>query len=59
MIDDAASRLHARFFQTDSTETNMTMIRDYIGKYGRPVAIYADKASHFKTTRQATVEESL
>ena len=59
MIDDATSRLYARFFQTDSTETNMMMIRDYIGKYGRPVAIYADKASHFKTTRQATVEESL
>ena len=59
MIDDATSRLYTRFFQTDSTETNMTMIRDYIGKYGRPVAIYADKASHFKTTRQATVQESL
>ena len=59
MIDDATSQLYTRFFQTDSTETNMTMIRDYIGKYGRPVAIYADKASHFKTTRQATVEDSL
>lgn len=59
MIDDATSRLYARFFETDSTKTNMTMIRDYIRKYGRPVAIYADKASHFKTTRQATVNEAL
>ena len=59
MIDDATSRLYARFFETDSTRTNITVIRDYIGKYGRPVAIYADKASHFKTTRQASVEEAL
>jgi len=59
MIDDATSRLSARFFDTDSTRTNMIMIRDYIGKYGRPIAIYADKASHFKTTRQPSIEESL
>ncbi len=59
MIDDATSRLYARFFETDSTRTNMTIIRDYIRKYGRPVAIYADKASHFKTTRQASVDEAL
>lgn len=59
MIDDATSHLYARFFETDSTRTNMTMIRDYIRKHGRPVAIYADKASHFKTTRQASVDEAL
>ena len=59
MIDDAGSRLYARFFDTDSTLTNMAMIRDYIRRYGRPRAIYADKASHFKTTRQPSVEESL
>jgi transposase len=59
MIDDATSRLYARFFESDSTRTNMTLIRDYIRRYGRPVAIYADKASHFKTTRQASVDESL
>ncbi|MCK5088510.1 MAG: ISNCY family transposase, partial [Hyphomicrobiaceae bacterium] len=59
MIDDATSRLYARFFETDSTRTNMTLIRDYIRRYGRPVAIYADKASHFKTTRQASIDEAL
>jgi transposase len=59
MIDDATSRLHARFFPTDSTRTNMAMLRSYMRRYGRPLAIYADKASHFMTTRQPDLEESL
>lgn len=59
MIDDATSRLFMRFFPTDSTATNMTLLRDYIKRYGRPLSIYADKASHFKTTRSATVAEQL
>jgi transposase len=59
MIDDATSRLYARFFTEDSTRTNMTLLRDYIHRWGRPVALYADRASHFKTTRDATVDEQL
>lgn len=48
MIDDATSRVFARFFPTDSTETNLSLLRDYVRRYGRPVALYADKASHFR-----------
>lgn len=48
MIDDATSRVFARFFPTDSTETNLRLIGDYIRHHGRPRAIYADKASHFR-----------
>lgn len=59
MIDDATSRLCARFFPTDSTATNMTMLRLYLRRFGRPGALYADKASHFKTTRRADLEEAL
>jgi len=59
MIDDASSRLHMRFFPTDSTESNMAVLGSYIRRHGRPLAIYADKASHFRTTRQASVEEQL
>jgi hypothetical protein len=59
MIDDATSRLWSRFFPGDSTQSNMGMIRSYLRRYGRPVAIYADKASHFKTTRRADLEETL
>lgn len=59
MIDDATSTLYARFYRTDSTMTNMDMLRRYIELYGRPRSVYADRASHFKTTRCATVEEDL
>jgi len=59
MIDDATSRPYMRFFPADSTETNMAAIRGYIRRHGRPLAIYADKASHFRTTRKASLEEQL
>jgi transposase len=59
LIDDATSRVFMRFYATDSTATNMSILRDYIARYGRPMTFYGDKASHFYTTRQATVEEQL
>jgi hypothetical protein len=49
MIDDATSRLHARFVTSDSTEENMRTLRGYLELYGRPVAFYTDKASLFQT----------
>jgi uncharacterized protein (UPF0248 family)/transposase len=60
MVDDATSRVFARFFPADTTEANMRMLMAYLRRYGRPVAIYADGASHFLTTRTATtLEEQL
>lgn len=59
LIDDATSRVLMRFYATDSTETNMTILRDYIKHYGHPMAFYGDKASHFHTARQSTAEEQL
>jgi hypothetical protein len=49
MIDDATSRLFARFVRHDSTEENMKLLWSYLEKYGRPVAFYTDKASLFQT----------
>jgi len=59
MIDDATSRLRARFFERDTTLANMEMIARWIKEFGRPVALYVDKASHFKVNRGTTVEEDL
>jgi transposase len=36
MIDDASSRLHARFVLHDSTAENMRLARSYVERYGRP-----------------------
>ncbi len=59
MIDDATSRVLMRFYSTDSTLTNMDLIRRYLRRNGRPLALYTDRASHFKTSRSATQEEQL
>ena len=52
MIDDATSRLYARFVSSDSTEENMRTLRGYLELYGRPVAFYTDKASLFQTAEK-------
>src|ERR1039458_5907374 len=49
MIDDATSRLHARFVLHDSTAENMRLLWSYLERYGRPVSFYTDKASLFQT----------
>lgn len=58
MIDDASSRIHARFVLHDSTEENMRLVWSYVERHGRPVSYYTDKAALFqtapKTARYAT-----
>ncbi len=49
MIDDATSRLYARFVLHDSTAENMRLLWSYLEKYGRPLSFYTDKASLFQT----------
>lgn len=49
MIDDATSRLFARFVEHDSTEANMEVLERYLRLFGRPKAFYTDKASIFQT----------
>jgi transposase len=57
LIDDATSRLYARFVTSDSTAENMRTLRGYLELYGRPVALYTDKASHFQTTQKRRRDE--
>jgi hypothetical protein len=56
MIDDATSRLFARFVRHDSREENMRVLWAYVERFGRPLAFYTDKAGMFqvavKTKRQ-------
>ena len=49
MIDDATSRYLARFVKSDSTEQNMGVLERYMGKHGRPLACYTDRAGIFQT----------
>src|SRR5271167_1768587 len=56
-IDDATSRLFARFVRHDSTEENMKLLGSYLEKFGRPVAFYTDKASMFRTAERRKWDE--
>lgn len=48
MIDDATSRLWARFATQDTTQENMRVLWGYLERYGRPLAFYTDKAGMFE-----------
>jgi len=51
MIDDATSRVFARFVRHDSTEENMGVLKQYLERYGRPLEYYTDRASLFTVNR--------
>jgi len=57
MIDDATSRLFARFVRHDSTEENMKLLWSYLERFGRPVSFYTDKASLFQTAEKHKRDE--
>jgi hypothetical protein len=57
MIDDATSRLFARFVRHDSTEENLKLLWSYLEKFGRPVSVYTDKASLFQTAEKQKRDE--
>jgi hypothetical protein len=57
MIDDATSRLFARFVRHDSTEENMKVLWSYLEKFGRPGSFYTDKASLFQTAEKRKRDE--
>jgi transposase InsO family protein len=57
MIDDATSRLFARFVRHDSTEENMKLLWSYLEKFGRPLSFYTDKASLFHTAEKHKRDE--
>jgi biotin operon repressor len=59
MIDDASSRLTARFVRHDSTEENMRLLWSYLESHGRPVSFYTDKASLFANLPKTKREQSV
>jgi len=47
-VDDATNRLFARFVPADSSEQHMRVLWAYLERYGRPRALYTDRASVFQ-----------
>lgn len=50
LIDDATNTLFAHFVEADTTEQNMRVLWGYLERYGRPQAVYTDKAGMFQPT---------
>jgi hypothetical protein len=48
LIDDATSRVLARFYPAATTEAHMDLLRRWLRRYGRPVALYTDRHSIFE-----------
>jgi len=57
MIDDATSRLFARFVRHDSSEENRRLLGSYLERFGRPLAFYTDKAGMFQVAVKTKREE--
>lgn len=57
MIDDATSRVLARFARQDSTAENMRLLWSWLERHGRFVDAYTDRAGLFETNRPQQRDE--
>ncbi|MCK4249490.1 MAG: ISNCY family transposase [Candidatus Omnitrophica bacterium] len=58
-IDDATSRVYARFYEYEGTLPAMDSFKRYIKKYGFPYSVYLDKHPTYKSTAKQTIEDEL
>jgi hypothetical protein len=58
-IDDASSRVYARFYEYEGTIPAMDSFQRYVQHYGIPLAIYADRHTTYQSPAKPTVEEQL
>ncbi|MGH9746814.1 MAG: ISNCY family transposase [Candidatus Acidiferrales bacterium] len=59
LIDDATSRVWARFTEHDTTEENLRTFGGWLQRYGRPLAHYTDRNSIYRAARPAAMGEQL
>ena len=58
-IDDASSRVWARFYEYEGTLPAMDSFQRYIRQYGVPLAVYADKHTTYQSPAPPTVDDQL
>ncbi|MGH7410611.1 MAG: ISNCY family transposase, partial [Candidatus Methylomirabilis sp.] len=58
-IDDASSRVFARFYEYEGTIPAMDSFGRYVTRYGIPLAVYADKHTTYRSPVEPTMEEQL
>lgn len=58
-IDDASSRVYARFYDYEGTVPALDSFGRYVKRYGLPLAVYTDKHTTYKSPAEPTVDEQL
>ncbi len=58
-IDDASSRVFARFYDYEGTIPAMDSFGQYLRQYGLPLALYTDKHTTYQSSAEPTIEEQL
>lgn len=58
-IDDASSRVFARFYDQEGTIPALESFQRYVRRYGGPLALYADKHTTYQSPATPTVDEQL
>ncbi len=58
-IDDASSRVWARFYEYEGTWPALDSFRRYAEQYGLPLAVYTDKHTTYKSPAKPTLDEQL
>ena len=58
-IDDASSRVYARFYAYEGTIPALDSFTRYVMRYGVPLAVYADKHTTYQSPAPPTVDEQL
>ncbi len=56
MIDDATSRLMARFYAGDTVAAHMDLLSRWLQKFGRPVSLYTDRHSIFQAQKRGQID---
>jgi hypothetical protein len=52
MIDDATSRVLARFYAGDTTAAHFDLLERWLQRYGRPLALYTDRHGIFEAHKK-------
>lgn len=58
-IDDASSRVFARFYEYEGTVPALDSFQRYVKRYGVPLALYADKHTTYHSPAEPTLAEQL
>lgn len=58
-IDDATSKVFARFYEYEGTKPVMSCFKKYVLKHGIPHSIYMDKHSTYKVNAKPGIEDQL